>query len=55
MEPNKKISLDRDRCRIAAREAGFDFIGCEIDKEYFAKQEERWAAHTAQVSMFHDF
>lgn len=57
-KPGDKIldtHLGSGSSRIAAREAGLDFIGCEIDKEYFAKQEERWAAHTAQVSMFHDF
>lgn len=38
--------------RIAAYDAGLDFVGCEIDKEYFDKQEERFAAHTAQCSLF---
>lgn len=38
--------------RIAAYDAGLDFTGFEIDKEYFEKQEERFAAHTAQCSLF---
>lgn len=38
--------------RIAAYDMGFDFVGCEIDKEYFDKQEERFAAHSAQVNLF---
>ena len=38
--------------RIAAYNLGFDFVGCEIDKEYFNKQEERFARHTAQTSLF---
>lgn len=38
--------------RIAAYDAGLDFIGFEIDKEYFDKQEERFAAHSAQTSLF---
>lgn len=38
--------------RIAAYDAGLDFTGFEIDKEYFEKQEERFAAHTAQMSLF---
>lgn len=38
--------------RIAAYDAGLDFVGCEIDKEYFDKQEERFAAHAAQFSLF---
>ena len=38
--------------RIAAYEAGLDFVGCEIDKEYFDKQEERFEQHTAQQNLF---
>lgn len=38
--------------RIAAYDAGLDFIGFEIDKEYFDKQEERFAAHSVQTSLF---
>ena len=37
--------------RIAAYDAGLDFIGFEIDKEYFDKQEERFASYTAQMRM----
>ena len=38
--------------RIAAHDLNFDFVGYEIDKEYFDKQEERFARHTAQTSLF---
>lgn len=38
--------------RIAAYDAGLDFVGYEIDKDYFDKQEERFAAHAAQCSLF---
>lgn len=38
--------------RIAAYDLGLDFVGCEIDKEYFDKQEERFAQYTAQTSLF---
>lgn len=38
--------------RIAAYDAGLDFVGCEIDREYYDAQEERFAAHTAQISLF---
>lgn len=38
--------------RIAAYDAGLDFVGCEIDKTYFDKQEERFAAHAAQQNLF---
>lgn len=41
--------------RIAAYDMGLDFVGCEIDKEYFDKQEERFAAHIAQQSLFVDY
>lgn len=40
--------------RIAAYNLGFDFVGCEIDKEFFDKQEERFEKHTAQTSLFID-
>ena len=38
--------------RIAAYDLGFDFVGCEIDPDYFKAQEERFAAHIAQQSLF---
>ena len=37
---------------IAAYNLGFDFTGYEIDKDYFDAQEERFAAHTAQINLF---
>ena len=39
--------------RIAAYEAGLDFIGFEIDPVMFAAEEQRFADHTAQQSLFH--
>lgn len=38
--------------RIAAYDAGLDFVGCEIDKDYFNAEEARFAAHAAQESLF---
>ena len=38
--------------RIAAYNLGFDFVGCEIDKDYFTAQEERFRLHTAQTKLF---
>ena len=38
--------------RIAAYDLKRDFIGCEISKEYFDKQEERFERHAAQMSLF---
>ena len=57
-KPGDKIldtHLGSGSSRIAAYDAGLDFVGFEIDKEYFDKQEERFAAHTAQMSLFIDF
>ncbi len=38
--------------RIAAYDAGLDFVGCEIDPTYFKLQEERFNGYTAQQSLF---
>lgn len=38
--------------RIAAWDAGLDFTGYEIDREYFDAQEKRFQQHTAQLTMF---
>ena len=38
--------------RIAAYDAGYDFVGCEIDPVYFELEEKRFEAHTAQMSLF---
>ena len=39
--------------RIAAYDAGLDFWGYEIDKQYFDLQEKRFADYTAQGDLFH--
>lgn len=54
-KPGDKIldtHLGSGSSRIAAYDAGLDFTGFEIDKYYFDKQEERFAAHTAQMNLF---
>ena len=38
--------------RIAAYDAGLDYVGCEIDKTYFDLGEERFQKHTAQANLF---
>jgi site-specific DNA-methyltransferase (adenine-specific) len=38
--------------RIAAYNLGFDFVGCEIDKDYFEAQEKRFLSHSSQVNLF---
>ena len=55
-KPGDKIldtHLGSGSSRIAAYDLGFDFVGYEIDKFYFDKQEERFAKHTAQLDLFH--
>ena len=54
-KPGDKIldtHLGSGSSRIAAYNLGFDFVGCEIDEDYFKAQEERFARHTAQVRLF---
>lgn len=53
-KPGDKIldtHLGSGSSRIAAYDAGLDFVGCEIDPDYFKAQEERFAAHAKQMSM----
>lgn len=38
--------------RIAAYDAGLDFVGCEINPTYFKLQEERFNEYTAQQNIF---
>lgn len=38
--------------RIAAYDLGFDFYGCELDKDYYLAQEARFATHIAQTKLF---
>lgn len=40
--------------RLAAYDAGLDFVGYEIDKHYFDAQEARFAVHAAQANLFLD-
>lgn len=54
-KPGDKIldtHLGSGSSRIAAYDLGCDFVGFEIDKTYFDLQEKRFAAHTAQQSLF---
>ena len=54
-KPGDKIldtHLGSGSSRIAAYDAGLDFVGCEIDKDYYEAQEKRFEAHTAQQSLF---
>ena len=38
--------------RIACYDFKFDFVGCELDKEYFDAMEDRFKKHTSQISIF---
>lgn len=54
-KPGDKIidtHLGSGSSRIAAYDMELDFVGCEIDETYFHLQEERFARHTAQKSLF---
>lgn len=44
--------LGSGRSRVAAYEAGLDFVGCEIEKVYYDLQEKEWDEFTAQTSLF---
>ena len=37
---------------IAAHYGGFDFVGCELDEDYYKAAVKRFDAETAQISMF---
>lgn len=53
-KPNDKIfdsHLGSGSSRIAAHKAGLDFVGCEIDEDYFNAQEKRFADYLKQVPM----
>lgn len=55
-EPGQKVldtHLGSGSSRIAAYEAGLDFIGFEIDPFYFQLEEERFSEYTSQTSLFH--
>ena len=38
--------------RIACHDMGFDFEGCEIDKDYWEAQEKRYQQHISQMELF---
>jgi len=38
--------------RIAAYDLGFDFYGCELDKDYFDAQEKRFADHVSKIDFW---
>ena len=38
--------------RIACHKAGLDFVGCEIDKDYFDKQDARFKNFIAQMTLW---
>lgn len=38
--------------RIACHDMGFDFVGLEIDKDYFEAQEQRFKEHSLQKELF---
>ena len=56
-KPNDKIfdsHVGSGSIRIACHDMGFDFTGCEIDKDYWEAQENRYNGHAQQGSLFSD-
>ena len=54
-KPNDKIfdsHVGSGSIRIACHDMGFDFIGCEIDEDYYNDQEKRFKKHTQQNELF---
>lgn len=54
-KPNDLIldtHLGSGSSRIAAYKGGFNFVGCEIDAEYFEQQEKRFSIFTQQLTLF---
>lgn len=54
-KPGDKVldtHLGSGSSRIAAWDAGLDFVGYEIDTEYFNAQEKRFRDYTAQTNLF---
>ena len=54
-KPGYKIldtHLGSGSSRIAAWDAGLDFVGSEIDPDYFAKMDARFQEHSAQLNLF---
>lgn len=55
-KPGDKVidtHLGSGSSRIAAYEAGLDFIGFEIDQKYFDAAEKRFDTHANQINLFH--
>ena len=53
-EPGYKIldtHLGSGSSRRAAHDFGLDFVGFEIDKDYFDKQEQAYADYTSQINI----
>ena len=54
-KPNDKIfdsHVGSGSSRIACYDMGFDFMGCELDADYWKAQEERYKQHTMQGDLF---
>lgn len=56
-DPNQRIldtHLGSGSSAIAAHYFGCDFVGCEIDKDYYDRALERFNRETAQIDMFQE-
>ena len=55
MEPGQRVldtHLGSGSSRIAANKAGLDFVGFEIDEDYFNASEERFKNFVSQTRLF---
>jgi site-specific DNA-methyltransferase (adenine-specific) len=53
-KPGDKIldtHLGSGSSRIACYDGGFDFVGCELDPDYFAAMEKRFQQHISQLTL----
>ena len=54
-KPNDKIfdsHMGSQSSRIAAYDMGFDYFGCELDKDYFEAGNKRFELFKSQLKMF---
>lgn len=52
MKSGTEMSNKNKKHGYKAYDAGLDFVGYEICKDYFDKQEQRFQNHIAQTSLF---
>lgn len=51
-QPWSKVFFSTHSERKAAHYGGFDFVGCELDEDYFKAAKERINQETKQIDIF---